>query len=135
MLAMVLCLALPPFAAAIPLPQDEPPKPESTETKKTVEKKTNISVHFTVEAEGKSSLPTGSKIDLKGDARACKNLKRLQQHLGSDGATFPDVPVCKVRLWIYITGFETKTLSLDLAHYKGPARILVKSKGPPAVDW
>ncbi len=130
----MLCVALLRPAAAIPVPQEEPVKPENGEAQKTAAKKTRITAHFTVSAEGKSTLPPGSKIELKGDAASCKNLLRPPQHLGPEGATFPDLPLCRVKLWIYITGFETKIVSVDLAKYKDPMRILVKSKGPPVVD-
>ena len=85
-------------------------------------------------AEGRDKLPAGSTIELKGDEDACKKVRPPEQNITSDGVTFPDLPVCKVKLWIFITGFDAKILPVDLAHYKDPMRILVKSSGPPVVQ-
>jgi hypothetical protein len=117
------------------VPQDEPGKPGTSPAKKTADKKAKISVHIIVSAQGKDALPSGSKIDLLGNEPACQDVQRLQHGIGPDGATFPDLPVCKIKLMIYITGFDTKTALVDLADYKDPMRILVKTNGPPVVSW
>jgi hypothetical protein len=70
-----------------------------------------------------------------GNDPACEDVQRLKHSIGADGATFADLPICKVKLKIYITGVDTKTAFVDLADYKDPMRILVKSNGPPVVSW
>jgi hypothetical protein len=122
-------------AVAAPVPQDEPGKPATSPARKPADKKAKINVHIIVSAEGKDTLPSGSKIDLLGNEPACEDVQRLKHSIGPDGATFPDLPVCKVKLKIYITGFDTKTVVVDLADYKDPMRILVKSTGPPVINW
>ena len=46
-------------------------------------------------------------------------------------ATFRDLPLCLVRLWIYITDFEFKIVKVDMANYRESRPIMVKSSGPP----
>ena len=128
---LILCVALWHVAGAVPVPQDEPGNPGTSHAKKPAK----INVHIIVSAEGKDTLPSGSKIDLLGNEPACEDVQRLKHSLGADGATFPDIPICKVKLKIYITGFDTKTAVVDLADYKDPMRILVKSSGPPVISW
>ena len=132
---LILCVALLPLAVVVPVAQDESDKPATSPAKKPVDKKAKINVHIIVSAEGKHALPSGSKIDLLGNEQTCQDVQRLQHSIGPDGATFPDLPPCKVKLKIYITGFDTKTVSVDLADYKDPMRILVKSNGPPVISW
>ncbi len=132
---MLLCVALAQVAVAAPASQDEPGKPAISPAKKPVDKKAKINVHIIVSAEGKDALPSGSKIDLLGNEPACEDVQRLKHSIGPDGATITDLPVCKVKLKIYITGFDTKTVVVDLADYKDPMRILVKSNGPPVISW
>jgi hypothetical protein len=133
--ALFLCLALLRLAVAAQAPQDETTKPENSPAPKTTQKKTKISVHIIVSAEGHDKLPSGSRIDLQGREEACKDVQRLQQSIGPDGTTFLDLPICRVELRIYITGFDTKIISVDLAAYKNPMRVLVKSKRPPVISW
>jgi hypothetical protein len=132
---LILGVALLQVAVAVPVPQDEQGKPETSAAKKPVEKKAKISVHIVVSAQGKDTLPSGSKIDLLGDEPTCEDVQRLQHSIGPDGATFPDLPRCKVKITIYITGFDTKPAFVDLADYKDPMRILVKSNGTPVISW
>lgn len=89
--------------------------------------------HLKVSAEGMETLPTGSTIELKGNQEKCKSLKQ-KQIIRSGEVTFQDLPICKVQLLIFITGFATKQVSIDLAGYSQPMRILVKTNGPPEVD-
>jgi hypothetical protein len=60
-------------------------------------------------------------------------LKR-DQHLEPDGVTSITLPLCKVKLNIYISGIDSKTVSVDLGKYKEPIKILVKLKGEPTVS-
>jgi hypothetical protein len=130
---LLLCAALAQAAVAAPVPQDETGKPATSPAKRPVDKKAKINVHIIVSAEGKDALPSGSKMDLLGNEPACEDVQRLKHSIGADGATFTDIPVCKVKLNIYITGIDTKTVCVDLADYKDPMRILVKSNGPRVI--
>jgi len=116
------------------VPQSEAPDNKRTDldpSQKTAD--ATITVHVEVSAEGMTKLPTGSTIRIKGDEKSCKNLEQ-EQSLNSDRATFSSLPICKVKLKIYITGFDGKVLSVDLAKYKDPMKILVKSAGVPVVN-
>jgi len=131
---LILCVALSRPAVAVPFPQDEPSKTGTSPAKKPVDKKARIDLHIIISAEGKQALPSGSKIDLLGNGQACQDVQRLQHSIGPDGgATFVDLPLCKVKLTIYITGFDTKFVFVNLADYKDPMRIVVKSNGPPVI--
>jgi hypothetical protein len=116
---------------------DETKKSDET---KTGEKKTiktgpgsTVTLRIEISAQGMATLPTGSTIQVKGDDESCKHLEQ-EQSINSEAATFTNLPVCKVKLHIYITGFDGKTVLADLAKYKEPMRIQVKSSGPPVVD-
>ena len=126
---LILCVALSCLAVAVPGPQNEQDKPKISPAKKA-----KIDVHIIISAQGKNPLPSGSKIDLLGNEPRCQDVQRLQHSLGPNGATFPELPVCKVKLKIYITGFNIQIVSVDLAHYKDPMRIQVQSKGPPVIS-
>jgi hypothetical protein len=137
----LLCLFPARLTVAIPASQEESGRPGNSDTKHTNENKTKkpssetaIPVHIKILAQGMEALPTGSTIELKGNQETCKNL-RLTQNIQSGEVTFPDLPVCKVQLRIFITGFNAQLVSVDLASYKDPMRILVKSDGPPIVSW
>jgi len=131
-LATLLGLVLFQIAGAIVIPQDEPNKPDNSDAKKT---DSTISVRIKVSVQGMKALPTGSTIQLKGNQDACKEAVEREQPIQSGQATFEDLPVCAVRLWIYITGFNSQTVKVDLANYKDPLQIMVKSNGPPVVKW
>jgi len=137
----LLCLFFVRLTVATPAPQDETIKPGSSDTKHADENKTKkassetaIPIHIKVFAQGRQALPAGSTIELKGDQETCKKLQRTQ-NIQSGEVTFTDLPVCKVQLRIFITGFDAQLVSVDLANYKDPMRILVKSDGPPLVSW
>ena len=131
-LATLLGLVLFQIAGAIVIPQDESNKPDNTDAKRT---DSTISVRIKVSVQGMKTLPTGSTIQLKGNQDACKEAVEREQPIQSGQATFEDLPVCAVRLWIYITGFSSQTVKVDLANYKDPLQIMVKSNGPPVVKW
>jgi hypothetical protein len=154
--ALLLCLALSSAARAVALPQEESPKtkkieptkiePTKAEVKQDERTKTGtptakpaptskITVRVKVSAEGRSALPAGSTIELKGDDPACGNLTRPEQSLEPDETTFPDLPVCKVKFRIYITSFDVKAVSVDLAKHKDPMKILVRKSGAPVVSF
>src|SRR2546422_5862291 len=105
----LLCMVLLRFAVGISFPQDEPSKPENGRIKKTDDKKATkpsanatITVHVKISAEGMETLPTGSTIELRGDEQSCKNVHR-ESNIKSDEVIFLDLPMCKVRIAIYVT--------------------------------
>lgn len=131
---IILFVALFPFAGASGL-RGEQTNPAMRPANTPVDKKANINLQVIVSAEGKQTLPSGSKIDLSGNEQTCHDLQRLQHSVAQNGAaTFNNVPTCKIKLTIYITGFDTKSISIDLADYKSPLKILVKAQGPPIVQ-
>jgi hypothetical protein len=139
-LTIVLCLSLARLATGSPILQDEN-KPANGDTKHTEESKTKkaapgstIFLHIKIHAQGKEKLPVGSSIEVRGSQETCKKLERTQ-NIQSDEIMFPDIPVCKVQLRIFITDFNAQAVSVDLIEYKDPMVILVKSVGPPEVSY
>jgi len=115
-----------------PLPPSEPTEmaPPPADAPKPA-----LDVRIAVVAEGMDRLPSNSRVELQGEGPgACKSLKR-DQMIQADGVLFRDLAVCKVKLRLFITGFDTKAVLLDLANYKGRLKITVKEEGPPTVTW
>ena len=145
---LILCLAL---VQATPAPASKKPGPEAGDPKPpaespgatppnadapkpTTEVKT-FDVKIAVAAEGMAKLPSNSRMELQGEGDGlCRGLQR-DQMIQSGGVVFHDLGGCKVKARLFITGFETKTVVLDLANYKRPIKITVKEIGPPAVEW
>jgi hypothetical protein len=125
----LMCLAAFSIAVAAPRSQDDSGKSKKAETSQP-----SITVHIKVSAEGANPLPDQSSVQLKGSGD-CGTLSRKGE-LDADGkATFSGLPVCKVTLRIFITGFETKSKDVDLADYKnGTMNVQVKSSGPPILN-
>lgn len=122
------------------LPQDHPDKSKQNEAPKAEEKRNDsaVSLKILISAEGKEAIPSGSKIQWEGSEENCKEVSG-EQNLRPTGATPVRLPVCKVRLTIFITGFNTKAVTVDLAgnekRYAEPIRIIVKLQGPAEVTW
>jgi hypothetical protein len=114
--------------------------PDKTEEKKSgnVDKPgtaSTITLQVKISAEGKHQLPSGSRVELKGDDDTCKKVSRPVQNLETEGvASFPGLPACRVRLSIFVTGFQWKSVPVDLTQYKEPLQITVKVVGPPVVN-
>ncbi len=129
----LLCLALLRSAVAVPGRQEETAKPPVSDTNKRL-----ITVHISVSGEGMDKLPTGSTVELTGDDKAasaaCRKVKSLEQSIHSGEVTFPDVPMCKVNLRFFVTGFDSQTVSVDLMKHKEPLHVLIKHKGSPEVE-
>lgn len=139
-LSLLLCLFIGRFGARIYAPQEEN-NPANSATKHADEHKTKkpdpnsaVPFHIIVSAQGKAALPANSTIELKGNQDNCRNLA-LTQSIQLDQVTFPVLPVCKIQLQIFITGFNTQIVAVDLAKYKDPMRILVRAKGTPEVSY
>ncbi len=129
-------------------PQQAKPQEEHIEKQKKAEEKQSktdeksprpevnkLTLQLLVTAEGKSQLPSDSRITLTGKGK-CADLQDQQSRLSTEGkASFRDVPECTVTFRIIVPGFETKIASVDLAKRKNPQiRIQVKVAGPPVVE-
>ena len=112
-------------------------KQENTQEKSAAPKKAEAkkqTVQVSVTAEGKTELPSDSRIVLSGKD-GCENLENREISLRAEGkVSFPDIPICTVSFRIIIPGFETKFVRVDLAKHKTPIRIQVKASGPPLVE-
>lgn len=128
----VLWASLLPFAAASSLSQDSTTKPKNNVAKAPAHAR-KTSLHIKVVAERRSSVPGGSRIELYGQ-NACRELEPKSSGIRLGEASFESLPRCKVLLRIFITGFSTKSLPVDLGKYKDPMQILVKVDGPPIVQ-
>lgn len=130
-LSTVLWASLLPFAAALSSSQDAATKPKDNSAKAPAHAG-KTSLHIKVVAERRSNVPAGSRIELYGQ-NACSELESSRSILLGE-ASFANLPKCKVLLKIFITGFSTKSLPVDLEKYKDPMQILVKVVGPPIVQ-
>ncbi len=93
-----------------------------------------ITVHIKLTAEGATTLPQGSFIEMKGDEQRCAALDRKSDLDAQGNVQFRDLPVCKVVLKIFVTGFETQKAPVDLSRYKdAPILIHINSTGVPTL--
>lgn len=94
-------------------------------------------VDIEVSAEGKETLPSGSRLDWSGVDPECKK-ETGNRRLEASGPTTMSLPACSVKLTLFVTGFDTKQVLLDLgpgAHKAhGTIHIKIKKQGPPEVD-
>jgi hypothetical protein len=144
-LLLLYCLAFSLAARAPSVAQEEPGRsPTSKPTKaegpgddrtRTATPVPRINVDVQVSAEGMSALPPGSTVELKGDDPACGDLSRHEQRLEPDQTIFLDLPVCRVKFRIFITGFNVQSATVDLARYKDPMKIVIKRTGTPVVSF
>lgn len=136
--AALLFLALFRPAVGITLPQDEANKSKKNDASKTGEQKTSstVKVKIKISAEGKASLPPGSKIEWQGIEETCKNVTG-RNRLESDKPTSVNLPACKVKLTVFMTGYDTAAVTVDLAaneeNCQNLIRITVKRQGPAEV--
>jgi hypothetical protein len=138
-LTTLLCLGLIRATAAVSWVQSEPDKPKTGDTPKPSDKTDKsppadsvMTVRFKISAEKSPTLPTQSKIEMSGADEKCKDVQG-SQYIKSGEVTFTKLPVCKIKLTIFITGFNSQIVSIDLAKYKEPILIMVKSTGDPVV--
>jgi hypothetical protein len=127
-------------AVAIAVLQDEADKSKKNDAPKTDEKKNSstVSVKIRISAEGRTALPSEARIEWQGIEETCKNVtggKRLDSNETS--VNFP-TNLCKVKLTVFMTGYDTAAVTVDLATNKEKCqdliRITVKRQGPPEVD-
>ncbi len=132
--AVFLSLTLLP-TVTIAVPQDVPDKSNKGDTSKTDDKKT---IKIKVSVDGQPSLPQGSKIQWNGEDNTCKQTKG-EQPIGPGDVTSMEVRACKINILIFITGFQTQKVTLDLAknreNFKDTIHITVKHQGDPEVAW
>jgi hypothetical protein len=137
--AALLLLALLRPAVGIALPQDEANKSKKDDASKTDEKKNSstVKVKIKISAEGRSSLPSGSRIEWEGEG-TCKNVTG-RNRLESDKPTSVNLPACQVKLTVFMTGYDAAAVTVDVAgnaeKYGDPIRIAVKHHGAAEVDW
>jgi len=95
------------------------------------------SVKVVVSAEGKTAIPSGSKIQWEGTSESCTNVTGEQTLRPTE--TPLRLPVCKVRLTIFITGFNTQAVVVDLVgnekKYADPIHITAKLQGSAEISW
>ena len=137
-LQVLLCAALLLSSIATPALQGNADKPGNGGAKpaadgkaKAQAKRATIPLHIKVSAEGMQKLPSGSKVEIRGQ-EGCADLQSTHPILLGE-ASFPDVPRCKILLRIIITGFNVQNVPVDLARYQDPMKVLVKISGPPEV--
>jgi hypothetical protein len=122
----VLTLSWPPNVAS----QDRGDRPRADEK--------TASVKVLISAEDKPAIPSGSKIEWESTGDGCKSVTG-ELNLRPSEATPLTLPVCKVKLTIFITGFSTKAVTVDLVgnekKYADPIHIIVKLQGPAEVTW
>jgi hypothetical protein len=145
LLAAAFFLALLPLSAALH-PQEEGKKTEDNVAKKSEDsapKKTEekakdkpsaITVHVLVTADKLKELPDGSSVEIKPDSDKCNAMTSVESDIHSGKATFADIPVCKVRLLIFVTGFNAQGISVDLSKCKEPITVKIDLGSPPKLS-
>jgi hypothetical protein len=124
----------------IALPQDQAKKITMSEAASTNQKKSGstVSIKLKIFAEGKPSLPSGSRIAWQGVEDRCRNVTG-NKYLELDGTTTVNLPVCKTRLTLFVTGFSTQAVVVDVAtntrKYKEQLRIAIRHQGAAEVVW
>jgi hypothetical protein len=117
--AVLLSMALSALAVAAQTTEENPPK--------------KIDVHIKIKASNAKTLPAGGSIELKGVEDSCNSLSQGQPIMGGQ-ATFQDLPVCKVRVDIVVTGFNVNRVKVDLRTYKEPMEIRIAKDGSAVVS-
>jgi hypothetical protein len=137
LLIAAFCLSMLPLTAR-PAPQAEGKKTENSASKKkdekTTEKAAIITIHVLVKADNLNELPDGSSVEIKPDSDKCNEMDSMDRGIHSGRATFEDIPVCNVRLMIFVTGFDAQGISVDLSKCKEPITIKIDSNSPPMVS-
>ncbi|HXJ15454.1 MAG TPA: hypothetical protein VNH19_24540 [Candidatus Limnocylindrales bacterium] len=132
-LSVLLCLALlcvAPSKSGFQIDQDTPKTGDKVDKKGDAD--SLINVRFRISAENKDTLPTQSKVELSGADEKCKNVHG-NQDIKSGEVMFTKMPVCKIKLKIFVTGFDTRVVIVDLAGYKEPMLVALKANGTTVV--
>lgn len=95
-------------------------------------------VKVQIAAQDTPVIPSGSKIRWEGTGEGCTGVAG-EQSIRPTEVTPLTLPVCKVKLTIFITGFTTKAVTIDLVgnekKYADPIQIAVKLQGAAEVSW
>src|SRR5512138_2481875 len=73
----------------------------------------DITFGLRVSVEDKPELPANSKVEWKGTSDGCTG-EQGNQLLHPAGSTQLTIRTCKVRLLIFVTGYDTKQVVTDL---------------------
>jgi hypothetical protein len=96
---------------------------------------TVVSLDIKVEAEDVIPLPDQSTIELNASESDCARTIHQAKPLHDGKATFKDVPVCKVMLTIFVTGFRVQKVPLDLAGLREFAILVqIRNSGPAQIS-
>lgn len=93
------------------------------------------SLHIKVLAESMATLPPESKIELRSDEEACGDLPPRERPIRPAGVVFDSLPVCKVKLRVFITGLPSTQIPVDLAVNRGTMTIEIRSAGDTKISW
>ena len=138
LLTALLCAALAPLSvksmgqAGAKNAEDTAPKNDSEKpAERATEKTTTMTLHVALYANELKELPDGSSIELKPDSDSCNKMKSIESDIHSGKATFANVPVCKVKFVMFVTGYNTQSISVDLLKCKEPITIKIDSQASP----
>lgn len=96
-----------------------------------------MTVQFKVTLEGETVIPPLSSVELKAGGPDCEKLDRVGMLDAGGLVTVSKIPVCKVAVWILITGLDSKVIVIDLVKYKDreqPIQILLGKEGQVTVQ-
>jgi hypothetical protein len=93
------------------------------------------SLHIKVSVDSMATLPPESKIELRSDDEACGELPPRERPIRPTGVVFDNLPACKVRLRVFITGLPSRQVPVDLTANRGTLMIEIKSAGDTKVSW
>ena len=103
---------------------------------KPSEKRASLSV--LISAEDRPAIPAGSKIRWEAADETCKG-EQGELILRPKEPTPLTLPICKLRFTIFVTGFATRAVTIDLVgnekKFSQTIHITMKSQGDPVVDW
>jgi hypothetical protein len=138
LLTALLCAALAPLtvksmgqAGAEDAKDTAAKKDTEKPAERAAEKTAAMTVHVALYANELKELPDGSSIELKPDSESCNKMKNMESDIHSGRATFADVPVCKVKFFVFVTGYNTQSIPVDLLKCKEPITIKIDSQASP----
>jgi hypothetical protein len=116
--AVAIIILAGPFAPAQDAGHKSGSTPPKGEAKKDAPKSDStpvMALRFKVTVSGNTVIPGNSSLEIKASDSGCGNLERWLG-LNAEGiAIASEIPVCKVAVWILITGLDAKETTLDLA--------------------
>lgn len=122
--------AAPPTGAGAPT-QDGPGQDPPATAIATAE------VRLRIVTEDDSEVPDGSHFTWDGLGGTCRDESGHQPLWSSETPVV--LPVCRLRLTLFVTGFNTQAVTLDLAGHADalnhPIRIRLRQNAPAVVSW